>query len=221
MNFLSHYYFHRYRHDPELVMGCVLPDFLKNTDKTIRLQPELYELQFLNNPRLESLFEGWNHHIETDRIFHNLPFFYTHTQNLRILLAPVVEESPIRASFLSHISLELLLDHLLLVEGLADEKHFYAELEAVDRQMVDKFLKICGMENTTPFFDFLDRFIQHHYLSSYRDMKQVAFALIQISRRVWQLQSDDALQAGIAKALTTYLATLQPVFREVFDEIES
>lgn len=221
MNFLSHYYFHRYRHDPELVMGCVLPDFLKNTDKTIRLQPELYELQFLNNPRLESLFEGWNHHIETDRIFHNLPFFYTHTQNLRILLAPVVEESPIRASFLSHISLELLLDHLLLVEGLADEKHFYAELEAVDRQMVDKFLKICGMENTTPFFDFLDRFIQHHYLSSYRDMKQVAFALIQISRRVWQLQSDDALQAGIAKALTTYLATLQPGFREVFDEIES
>lgn len=221
MNFLSHYYFHRYRHDPELVMGCVLPDFLKNTDKTIRLQPELYELQFLNNPRLESLFEGWNHHIETDRIFHNLPFFYTHTQNLRILLAPVVEESPIRASFLSHISLELLLDHLLLVEGLADEKHFYAELEAVDRQMVDKFLKICGMENTTPFFDFLDRFIQHHYLSSYRDMKQVAFALIQISRRVWQLQSDDDLQAGIAKALTTYLATLQPVFREVFDEIES
>lgn len=220
MNFLSHYYFHRYRHDPELVMGCVLPDFLKNSDKKLRLQPEHYELQFLNNPKLESLFEGWKHHIETDRIFHNLPFFYTHTQNLRLQLAPVVQDSPIRASFLSHIALELLLDHLLLVEGLADEAHFYAELEAVDRQMVDRFLQISGMKHTDSFFQFLDRFLREHYLSSYRDISQVAFALIQISRRVWQLNTSSSLQEGIAEELAQYLTVLRPVFREVFDVIE-
>lgn len=219
MNFLAHYYFHRYSHDPELILGCVLPDFLKNADKSIRLQPERYELNFLNNPKLESLYAGWKHHVETDRVFHNLPFFYEHTQALRLKLAPVVEDYPIRASFLSHIALELLLDHLLLIDGVLHEDHFYRDLSAVDRSAVRRFLEICEMPDTDTFFRFLDHFIEVRYLGSYRDLTQVAYALIQICRRIWPLGPQPVLQSKISEQLELYREILRPEYKLVFETI--
>lgn len=219
MNFLSHYYFHRYSHDPELVLGCVLPDFLKNADKTVRLQPEQHELKFLNNPRLESLYAGWTHHVETDRVFHNLPFFYEHTHGLRLILAPVVEDTPIRASFLSHIALELLLDHLLLEDGTVDDTHFYRELKAVDRMATQRFLYLCGMEDSSSFFYFLDQFIAENYLSSYRDLTQVSFALLQICRRIWNISPDAVLKERLAGKLAGYKKIIRPEYMSVFEAI--
>lgn len=220
MNFLSHYYFNRYERIPELSLGCVLPDLLKNADKTIRLQPEQHELESLNHPKLQNLYAGWKHHIETDRIFHNLPFFYEHTHELRLLLVPVVEGSPIRASFLSHIALELLLDYLLLVEGAADEGHFYDDLEAVDREVVHRFLKISGMEDTQVFFDFYDRFLQDQYIGYYREMSEVTRALLNICRRIWAVRLDEDRRVLMTAQLTLYAEVLRGQYRQVFDEIE-
>lgn len=221
MNFLAHYYFHRYSHNPELVLGCVLPDFLKNADKSVRLQPDQYELQFLNNPKLESLYAGWKHHMETDRVFHNLPFFYEHTQALRLKLAPVVEDSPIRASFLSHIALELLLDHLLLIDGVLHEDHFYRDLSVMDRAVVQRFLEICDMPETHTFFEFLDHFIEVKYLGSYRDISQVAYALIQICRRIWPLGPQPLLQSNISDQLSQYKEILIPEYKLVFEMLDA
>ena len=40
MNFLSHYYFDRTETNCYHILGTVLPDLLKNADKTIVLHPE-------------------------------------------------------------------------------------------------------------------------------------------------------------------------------------
>ncbi|HZH55177.1 MAG TPA: hypothetical protein VFD72_05960 [Sphingobacteriaceae bacterium] len=219
MNFLAHYYFHRYSHDPELILGCVLPDFLKNADKRVRLQPERFERQFLNNPKLESLYAGWKHHVEADRVFHNLPFFYEHTHALRLRFDPVVADSPIRSSFLSHIALELMLDHLLLSDDALHEDHFYRELMAVDRSTVRRFLEICEMPDPDTLFRFLDQFIEARYLSSYRELSQVAYALIQICRRVWPLGPQHLLQSQISEQLVFYRKILRPEYKALFESI--
>lgn len=220
MNFLSHYYFNRYERNPELSLGCVLPDLLKNADKTFRLQPERSELEFLNHPKLQNLYKGWKHHVETDRIFHNLPFFYEHTHGLRLLLVPVVEGSPIRASFLAHIGLELLLDHLLLEDGAVDETHFYADLEAVDRKSLERFFRICGLEHPEVFFSFYNLFLRDHYMTYYREMEEVTRALLNICRRIWDVRLPEERRTLMTAQLNLYAGVLHGQYRGVFDEIE-
>jgi len=74
MNFLSHFYFERFATNPERIVGGLLPDLLKNADKSFMLKPRQYEDELLNNPLLEQMYIGWNRHIEVDRLFH------THTK---------------------------------------------------------------------------------------------------------------------------------------------
>lgn len=220
LNFLSHYYFYRYERNPELTLGCVLPDLLRNADKSLRLQPERWETALLAHPKLQNIYTGWKHHVETDRIFHNLPFFYEHTHALRVRLVPVVEGTPIRASFLSHIALELLLDHLLLIRGMADDADFYNDLEKVDRQALDRFLKICVMEDSAVFFRFYDRFLADRYVGYYREMGEVTRALLNICRRLWDVRLDTETRQLMTAQLTEYAGVLSENFQQVFDEIE-
>lgn len=219
MNFLSHYYFHRHSRDPELVLGSVLPDLLKNANKSFRLQPYKYEIDFINNPKLHSLYLGWSHHLEIDRLFHNLPFFYEHTHELNILVAPLLAETPIRSSFFSHIALELLLDHVLLKDQLVAADDFYDQMEAVDLAVLNRFFDICGLDQKVVFFNFFDRFKKDQYIGSYLEMDQMTFALLQICRRVWDVQVDKHTKDLLEEALFSYVAILQRNYISVFEEL--
>ena len=221
MNFLSHYYFERYHRNPELVMGCVLPDLVKNADRDINVLPHKYEQRFDGNPKLRHLYEGWERHVETDRYFHNAPFFYTHTHELKLLLAPAVAGTPIRPSFLSHIALELLLDHLLLQHRAVHESDFYGCLAAADRDTVGRFLTLCGVTDTTFFFTYFNSFMRAQYVGSYRQFDQLTYAIINVCRRLWKVRLDDGQQEQMTDALAQYAVLLDSSFRSIFDEVEA
>ncbi len=219
MNFLSHYYFERYSHNPELVLGSILPDLVKNAAKEVNIQAHKYETKLGNNPKLNSLYQGWMRHIETDRLFHNAPFFYENTHELKLLLAPAVETTAIRPSFLSHIALELLLDHLLLENGMVNENDFYAYLTAADRDTVARFLKICDVPDTEFFFTYFDGFIKARYVGSYREFEQITFALINICRRLWHVVITADQKKQITASLRDYAKKMNGDFNLIFDEI--
>jgi len=71
MNFLSHYYFDRdtipYIRDYH-TLGTVLPDLLKNADKSILIHPE--KLQH-SDPAISDMIAGWKKHLLVDRYFHS------------------------------------------------------------------------------------------------------------------------------------------------------
>jgi len=221
MNFLSHYYFERYNRNPELVVGCVLPDLIKNADKDINVLPHKYEQRFDGNPKLANIYRGWGRHVEADRYFHNAPFFYTHTHGLKLLLTPTVANTPIRPSFLSHIALELLLDHLLLRHQSVHESDFYGCLAAVDRDMVARFLTLCEVPDTTFFFTYFNSFMRAQYIGSYRHFDQITYAIINICRRLWDVQLPDEQRVLITAALADYATVLDEDFRSIFDDIEA
>src|SRR3546814_412411 len=221
MNFLSHYYFERYSRNPELVLGCVLPDLIKNADKDINVLPHKYESRFDGNPKLADIYRGWSRHIEADRYFHNAPFFYTHTHELKKLLAPTVADTPIRPSFLSHIALELLLDHLLLHHQAVHESDFYGCLAAADRDMVARFLTYCGVRDTTFFFTYFNSFLRAQYIGSYRRFDQITYAVINICRRLWDVQLSGDQQERMTAALAQYASELDGRFRSIFDDLET
>lgn len=220
MNFLSHYYFERYRHDPELVLGCVLPDLVKNADRSVNVLPHKFEDRFVGNPKLQTIYDGWGRHVETDRYFHNSSFFYDHTHRLRLLLAPIVETTVIRPSFLSHITLELLLDHLLLQHKWVHESDFYEHLAAADRETTDRFLKLCDVPDTGFFFTYFNSFMRAQYIASYREFGQITNAMIGICRRLWEVQLDQNQHNQLTEAIRHYKEKLDSEFPLIFEEIQ-
>lgn len=221
MNFLSHYYFNRYEHNPSLTFGQLFPDLLKNADKQAQVFPEKHELALSLYPELDFIRAGWAMHIKIDKIFHNLPFFHHHTHALRLKLAPVVENTPIRAFFLAHIGLELLLDHLILVDEKVNEKQLYAELAAVPQSHMILFLEECQYAEIQKFLNFFEQFQQHRYLGMYRNLSQVTQGLLNICRRIWKITITDELREQLTEQLAAYLKILRPVYKSVFEEIEA
>jgi len=221
MNFLSHYYFERHTRNPELVLGSILPDLIKNADRNVNVLPQKYEDRFGNNPKLLSVYQGWMHHMDTDRYFHGSAFFYAHTHQLRLLLAPLVTTTAIRPSFLSHIALELILDHLLLHHHWVRESDFYEYLAAADRDAVDRFLKLCDVPSTDFFFQYFNSFMRAQYVGGYREFGQITNALIGICRRLWDVQLDDDPRRKITHVVSRYATALDDEFLLIFDEVQT
>ena len=218
MNFLSHFYFDREVDDCYHILGTILPDLLKNADKTIVLHPE--KLQHANNA-VNSIISGWNKHLEVDRHFHSSGFFLEHSHQLKLLLRPAIEGSPVKPFFLGHIAIELVLDNLLLTTGKVTADVFYDHLDGCQTTIVDEFLTFAGLKNTSVFFKFFEGFKSSRYLYSYAETQQIAYALKRICMRVWKDPFTPEHEAAINEILSAYRESLLDSFMPVFDEIET
>ena len=218
MNFLSHYYFDRHATDPYLVMGTVLPDLLKNTDKTINIHPEKFDSH--PNPHVNSLIQGWKKHLEVDRYFHNSEFFAHHAHQLKLLLTPAIYGSAVKPFFLGHIALELVLDNLLLTTGKINATAFYNHLATCDDEHIHAFLIHCGLNCTDNFFKFLNDFKKERYLNTYTQTPKIAYALKRICMRIWNTPFTVAHEEMITGVITNYRTLLQPDFMVIFNYID-
>ncbi len=216
MNFLSHYYFDRKSTDCYHILGTVLPDLLKNADKTIILHPEKL---VHTDERINSLIAGWQKHLDVDRHFHSSEFFKYHSHQIKLLLRPIIEDSPVKPFFLGHIAIELLLDNLLLTTQKITVNGFYDHLSSCDEEVIHRFLKFSGMKNTDVFLTFFESFKHHRYLQTYTDVAQVAYALKRICMRVWHNPFSATQEAAMNTALTAYRSNIYPEFMSIFEEI--
>lgn len=218
MNFLSHFYFDRDTDNCYLVLGTVLPDLLKNADKTIILHPEkLYH----PHESVNSMICGWKKHLEVDRYFHSSDFFLTHSHRLKNMLTPAIEGSPVKPFFLGHIALELILDNLLLTTNKITVDGFYKHLEGCDANVIGEFLTFAGLADATVFFKFYDDFKKSRYLYSYSDTREIAYALKKICMRVWDNPFTLVQEAAMNEILMAYRAELAGNFMSIFHEIDA
>ena len=220
MNFLSHYYFERDTVDANVIIGVVLPDFVKNAEKSYNLYPAKEIHTFQDDSSQMSLHKGWERHVKVDALFHSSDFFNTQTQVLKQLLLPVMEGSPVKPFFLAHIGLELMLDHLLVINADINVEQFYVALEASDKTAIDAFLQNCGLSDTTSFFKFLNGFISGKYLFSYQKVENIAYALNRICMRVWNNPFSPEQVDLMTVQLERYKELLAPSYLSIFKEIE-
>ncbi|BAU53344.1 hypothetical protein [Mucilaginibacter gotjawali] len=218
MNFLSHFYFDRDTANCYMVLGTVMPDLLKNADKTVIIHPEKLSH---NDHNVNSIINGWNKHLLVDRYFHSSDFFLTHSHQLKIKLLPAMVGSPVKPFFLGHIALELILDNLLLTTGKVTADGFYDHLDGCKTPVVDEFLTSSGLKNTGLFFKFYDDFKKSKYLYNYADTKQIAYALKRICMRVWKDPFTAENEAAMNGILMAYRACLAEDFMSIFEEIEN
>ncbi len=218
MNFLSHYYFDRTETNCYHILGTVLPDLLKNADKAIVLHPE--ELKHADED-INSIINGWNKHLAVDRYFHSAEFFLHCSHQLKMELAPVIEDSPVKPFFLGHIGVELILDNLLLTNNKIKVQNFYDQLEACELYKVESFLTFAGLKDTTRFFHFFEGFKKSAYLHTYEQTEQIAYALKRICMRVWPNPFTPTHETAMTEVLVAYRQLLLPSFMDIFKEIES
>jgi len=216
MNFLSHYYFDRDTTNCYHTLGTVLPDLLKNADKSIILHPE--KLQH-SDPAISDMIAGWKKHLEVDRYFHTSDFFVCRSSELRKLLTPAVEGSPVKPFFLGHIALELILDNLLITTGKISVDDFYNHLEGCNSDRIKEFLNFSGLQDTDRFFRFFEKFKSNRYLETYAETNQISYALKRICMRVWDDPFTPEHEIEMTKVVAAYRGEMQHNFMSIFNEI--
>lgn len=221
MNFLSHYYFESSNTNSNEVIGTVLPDFVKNANKHWNLYPQKNEIVFVNEKPLNDILTGWKRHLKVDQIFHSSPFFNDQMAVLKQLLLPILTDSPVRPSFLAHIGVELVLDHLLVVNNHVNINQFYEHLATVDEDNLQKFLQKCGVERTEPFFKFFTSFKTSRYLLSYQKLENISYALQRICMRVWSHPFNEDTVLLLTEKLAIYKTLLAKNYLEIYSEIEA
>lgn len=217
MNFLSHFYFDRNTTNCYHILGIVLPDLLKNADKTIVLHPE--KLHHKNN-RVNSIIKGWNKHLEVDRYFHSSEFFLTHSHELKKLLTPAIKGSPVKPFFLGHIAIELILDNLLITTNKIRANDFYDHLANCDNDIIQEFLTSAELKDSKKFFLFFDGFKRDGYLHTYSETPKIAYALKRICMRVWKDPFTEEHEANINEVVVDYRERIYDKFMQIFDEID-
>lgn len=220
MNFLSHFYFDRDTQNPEQVLGCVLPDLVKNANKAWNIHPEKKAHLFEDSEKLKSLLTGWNRHLAVDRYFHSSDFFVDHTQAIRKHIAPILENSVVRPSFLAHISLELMLDSILLTLEEINAFRFYDQLANAARPAVKQFLELNLVTDTARFFRFFDEFLEVNYLHSYSQSENLIYALNRVCMRLWSDPLNDTEKFQLNEVLLEYQKTLEGCYMNIFDDLD-
>lgn len=221
MNFLSHFYFDRQTADANIVLGTILPDLLKNANKNWNAHPQKNSIAFTQEVGLNSLLTGWKRHLEVDLIFHSSTFFNKKMQELKQLLLPILEDSVVRPSFLAHIGVELLLDHLLIEHQKINIPDFYDKLDQVNRNDLNKFLQKCEIDDVDHFFKFFDSFKSSRYLLSYQKLENISYALQRICMRIWEHPFSEKTTQELTVVLEFYKKQLEVDFMIIFEETEN
>eukprot|EP01133_Synstelium_polycarpum_P016468 gene16468-19583_t len=220
MNFLSHYYFERENPDSHMVIGVVLPDFIKNAHKDWNLNPQKQEALFLTDPVHWSILTGWKRHLEVDRLFHNSDFFIGQTASLKQLILPVLHSGPVKPFFLAHIALELLLDHLLSLDTSISIQKFYEQLGQANDAQLQSFLQLAGIRDLELFLRFLNNFISSRYLLSYQKIENITYALNRICMRLWTDPLSKEQLDELTTSLILFTAGIKDNYKTIFEEIE-
>lgn len=221
MNFLSHYYFDRKKNNAYEVLGMLLPDLLKNANKTWNPHPDKNELLFEKNQHHQEILIGWKRHLEVDKLFHNSTFFIHHQHQIKLCLKDSLIGSPIKPFFLGHISLELLLDSLLITENLIQIDSLYKALHQIENQVITSFLALNGISNPSPFFRFFEAFKKEEYLYSYAQTEKISYALRQICMRIWDHPFTASQEETLTTNLLSYKKELSKDFIFIFEMIDA
>lgn len=221
MNFLSHYYFDRKKTNAYEVLGMLLPDLLKNANKTWNPHPEKNEHLFENNIHHQEILIGWKRHLEVDKLFHSSAFFIHHQHQIKLCLRDSLTGSPVKPFFLGHVSLELLLDSLLITEKLINIDSLYKALNQIEDPVITSFLALNDIDNPTPFFKFFESFKKEEYLHGYAEAEKISYALKRICMRIWEQPFNPSQEEALTINLLNYKKELSKDFIFIFEMIDA
>lgn len=130
MNFLCHG--RDVLHDPHLLVGTQLPDWVSVLDRRARPSREIVAKLGASSDEVGLIARGVSRHWHDDVWFHTTPAFLTLTEAMTAeLRAAHPEDRRFRAHFIAHVLLEMLLDAYLMESQPGLLERFYTQLARV------------------------------------------------------------------------------------------
>lgn len=186
MNFLSHG--RNALHDPWLLAGTQLPDWLSASDRRSRLVRErvLAAVAHDDGPT-RMLAAGVRAHLDDDVWFHgSAAFFEVNGELTRRIRARFSEDRRLRASFLGHVLLEVLLDAHLMERHSGMIDRYYEVLAQVDGERVRALASAWTTEPPRRLGELIERFRRSEFLRGYASDEGVVLRLDGLLSRVRQ-----------------------------------
>ena len=197
MNFLCHARAHLDR--PHETAGTAAPDWLRILGRRFRLDPGALRRPKPDEDSAEAdLLRGIHQHFEDDAWFHQTQAFHDVTRAIAADLR--AQYAKLRASFFSHILLEMLLDAWLMEqnEGIVDR--YYAALDALDVAQTATLIDGIAGRSHPPLPVLIRRFRSTQFIRSYGDDAEVTMRLGQVGRRMRQPPLPDDFPQAVARA---------------------
>lgn len=159
-------------------------------------------------PDQAELLKGCIQHVQSDKVFHAWQGFHDSmdfvTQNIR-----ASEHDIDKDWFISHILVELTMDHYLIKKHDTLASKLYTDFEMVDTVQMHSFLQRHDFSNFDLFQNGFDRFMKVRYLESYTEEDNIVYALGRICTKM-KLQPFSEVQKQLLKSIVQALTLKMP-----------
>lgn len=182
-------YFAHGRHfidDPYFLAGTAVPDWLSVVDRKVRVRSKQAELHLhASDPHTARVAAGIVQHCRDDDWFHQTRAFAELSLELcHMLRSELPEDDGFRPHFLGHILVEILLDSVLIAAAPDRLDAYYAAMESVEIESVQRAVSGMAMRPVRDLGTFIRLFSRERFLSDYADDGKLLFRLNQVMRRV-------------------------------------
>jgi len=218
MNFISHYYIFHPNENPAFISGLILPDITRKAHKKFRLTQEYNDI----SKQFDHLQKGIYMHFETDKIFHDAPFFKTHTSALKAIANKnAVFEKDKYTYFFAHLVFEMMIDKILLDRDAEIGIHFYNMLLQADQLLIQNYISaIDKQQYLNDFKSYYQRFLESQYLNKYTAEGGLAYALKRVFANATLLNSM-LNEKNLNQFLIAAEAYLEPFVDGIFEEVNT
>jgi hypothetical protein len=184
MNYFAHG--HQFLDDPFFLAGTAIPDWLSVADRPLRVRRKVAEPWTQSaDDRVAALARGIVQHHVDDAWFHDTAAFHEVSIELtrRIRLATPQDEG-MRAGFLGHILVEILLDAELIHENPTGIEAYYTALARLEPAVVESALNQIAPRPTDRLKTMISAFCAERFLFDYAGDATLLLRLNQVLRRV-------------------------------------
>ena len=153
MNFITHFALDQKSPSSYFTVGVAIPDLLPVAGRNIRLPFKKILSAYQPQPQHQDdwLMNGIIRHYHTDIAFHESEFFRTEREAIKPYLLQIFKHNPDeKYFFLTHISVELMLDRVLLKQDSALGTAYYAHFHNVDPAHTLSILKPWTPQDINP-----------------------------------------------------------------------
>jgi hypothetical protein len=215
LNFFSHYHFFYKSNNPWYNAGLLFPDLLRNFTTSDRIS-EKKEIVFSKSNKSQlNLQLGIQDHLKADSLFHNWSWFV----NMNKELSLIIRNSDLgikRDWFLAHIFIELAIDHVLVKENESQVNILYEQLSQCHSEEWSLFFSDNHFLEINEWNIGFNQFINHRYIMTYKNTKNVIYALNRIYQNTGIGKFDDNQTLFLEKLLNTFVPEVKTNISELY-----
>jgi hypothetical protein len=212
MNYLAHYVVARRESgNPDFLLGAVLPDIVSAWQRQHRFVQRTVTERIKQSDG--ALWHGIDHHLQSDARFHRMPLFKMANESFfKSFIEHLRPHTEVRIFFLSHVSVEFLLDHLLLEDEPRLSDMFYGAIARCDTSRVAGVLSEYFQTDGPLLESHLRSFLRLRFIDAYRHLDGLLHGLNGMLRRTGQ----SILQGQASDKWLSLMESEKVPFRETF-----